>query len=618
MDNVAKLWMADIISETTYTNGAASITTANAGKVVCFLDNCLHRVLFEEAIIGVTKDIFIDVNTVRLANDDACFLNPKQITCDTTPLDDDTKKQLVVQYPHILQYDDEFSVELRSIPRYVGPGHDVYVKGLVTCIGVIVEHYTPAGVIDGVIGGHFVTHEMAEEVNHTTYTGKLTEKGQDFVESIKDLMKTHTWIFGDDCKLFIYYSNCGDCRDYHHKTKEVMETVGKSLTSNFEIISVQNAKQKIVIPEEESKENYEIHTDKRSSMMEGDEVKEGAPCKTIKECKPYQICRDEHCLTPPYVSGETSFWPKHSVTVGLKNVLQWMVKDEEAEDCKRIIRELGRTKQHVPWVTLNTVLNPPGYDLLLWNDAFKGRPETYSDIRDLELWGDPGDPVEEQGAYLVLRHGGGRLNIPSFFPSISPTICRDTKGDLVKACVEFYRKCQWLDYLTNVSSTSAYTLLSEMPTIFGDYRPIVLKAVSKEGISMETPLSFASERLQNDKEVVLKAVQQDGNAIAYASPQLRADEDVVLTAVRHRAFESAAFESAGPLRHVDPGLRDKKDIVLAALATHPRAYKYVSDRLRPHLDVRAVAGIRGEQAFRDEWDMYDFPYGHPEYSAEGW
>ena len=44
-------------------------------------------------------------------------------------------------------------------------------------------------------------------------------------------------------------------------------------------------------------------------------------------------------------------------------------------------------------------------------------------------------------------------------------------------------------------------------------------------------LLYASERLKNDKEVVLAAVKRSGAALEYASEELRDDREMVLSAV---------------------------------------------------------------------------------------
>ena len=106
----------------------------------------------------------------------------------------------------------------------------------------------------------------------------------------------------------------------------------------------------------------------------------------------------------------------------------------------------------------------------------------------------------------------------------------------------------------------------------------VLKLVQQDG----TALEYASEEVRNNKEVVLNAVQQDGWALEYASEKLRNDKDIVLNAVQRSglALEFASKE-----------LQDNKKIVLVALQNTQFAFRYISPRLRQDYDVLKAAGL---------------------------
>jgi len=45
---------------------------------------------------------------------------------------------------------------------------------------------------------------------------------------------------------------------------------------------------------------------------------------------------------------------------------------------------------------------------------------------------------------------------------------------------------------------------------------------------MITVLQFASRKIQDEKEVVIAAISNDGNAFQYASERLRDDKEVIL------------------------------------------------------------------------------------------
>ena len=61
-----------------------------------------------------------------------------------------------------------------------------------------------------------------------------------------------------------------------------------------------------------------------------------------------------------------------------------------------------------------------------------------------------------------------------------------------------------------------------------DDKEFVLKAVQEKGKLLE----FASERLQNDKEVVIEALKQDGEAAEFISDELKDDKEIMMLAIK--------------------------------------------------------------------------------------
>ena len=59
------------------------------------------------------------------------------------------------------------------------------------------------------------------------------------------------------------------------------------------------------------------------------------------------------------------------------------------------------------------------------------------------------------------------------------------------------------------------------------YNQLVLKAVEQNG----NALKYVSSFLQNDKEIVLKSVKQNGESLEYASDTLQKDEEAILAAI---------------------------------------------------------------------------------------
>ena len=80
------------------------------------------------------------------------------------------------------------------------------------------------------------------------------------------------------------------------------------------------------------------------------------------------------------------------------------------------------------------------------------------------------------------------------------------------------------------------------------------------------PLRAASERIQNEREMVLEAVQDDGDALEFASDQLKNDEEVALTAIKHRGIYET-FDYVGEM------LKQNKEFCLKALKAGARFYE---------------------------------------------
>ena len=114
-----------------------------------------------------------------------------------------------------------------------------------------------------------------------------------------------------------------------------------------------------------------------------------------------------------------------------------------------------------------------------------------------------------------------------------------------------------------------------------DDREIVLAAVTKSGSALE----FASDKLKDDKEIVLAAVTKYGGALEYASTKLKDDREFILAAVTNGGFA---------LQYASDKLKDDKEIVLAAVTDDGRALEYASDKLNgdPEIVLTALSHSR--------------------------
>ena len=108
-------------------------------------------------------------------------------------------------------------------------------------------------------------------------------------------------------------------------------------------------------------------------------------------------------------------------------------------------------------------------------------------------------------------------------------------------------------------------------------RVLVLTAVQLYGMALQ----WAYEDLRDDKEVVLAAVSQDGRALRLASQDLYKDREVVLAAVR---------QNGEALMFAPRELKNDKEVVLAAVRKNPDAFLYVSVWLSNDKEVKRAAG----------------------------
>jgi hypothetical protein len=95
-------------------------------------------------------------------------------------------------------------------------------------------------------------------------------------------------------------------------------------------------------------------------------------------------------------------------------------------------------------------------------------------------------------------------------------------------------------------------------------KEVVIAAVKNNGQALE----FASTSLQEDKEVVMAAVKNDGSAIQFASALLQKDKDVLLASVKNNIYALYTYRE----------LQHDKDIFMAAV---PIGYslQFASDAL---------------------------------------
>jgi hypothetical protein len=111
----------------------------------------------------------------------------------------------------------------------------------------------------------------------------------------------------------------------------------------------------------------------------------------------------------------------------------------------------------------------------------------------------------------------------------------------------------------------------------------MMAVVAQNGVALE----FASEELQGDKEVVMAAVKQNGVALNYVSEELKADKEFMMAAVKQNRFA---------LKYAPEELQGDKEFVLAAVTQNGEALEYVSEELRQDKEVVLAAVTQNGEA----------------------
>ena len=125
----------------------------------------------------------------------------------------------------------------------------------------------------------------------------------------------------------------------------------------------------------------------------------------------------------------------------------------------------------------------------------------------------------------------------------------------------------------------AYTknILARIPDRLKNDREFFLEIARVSGL-----IEHASEKLRNDKEIVLAAVGTLPKSFEYASKDLKANKEVVLGAVGRGSW----------IGQVSEELRGDKEVALAAGRRNPNAFEAISKELRGDKEVAREAVLR--------------------------
>ncbi|MBR8700480.1 MULTISPECIES: DUF4116 domain-containing protein [unclassified Fusobacterium] len=122
-----------------------------------------------------------------------------------------------------------------------------------------------------------------------------------------------------------------------------------------------------------------------------------------------------------------------------------------------------------------------------------------------------------------------------------------------------------------------------------DNKEVVLKAVNSNGLSLE----FASDKLKNDKETVMAAIENNPDSIEFASLKLKNNKDISKETVKRKGIN---------LRFLSEEIRSDEDIALIAVQQDGRALEFVGDKLKSNKNIveNAIKNNKNSYVFANE------------------
>jgi hypothetical protein len=101
---------------------------------------------------------------------------------------------------------------------------------------------------------------------------------------------------------------------------------------------------------------------------------------------------------------------------------------------------------------------------------------------------------------------------------------------------------------------------------------VILAAVRHDGYALQ----FASDKLKDDKEIVLTAIgKYEGDVLEYASERLKDDKETVLSAVGRCEYS---------IGYASERLRHDADVIFAVLEAHPGQFENLPEDVQENLD----------------------------------
>lgn len=193
--------------------------------------------------------------------------------------------------------------------------------------------------------------------------------------------------------------------------------------------------------------------------------------------------------------------------------------------------------------------------------------------------------ADKEVVLVAMKKTGEHCN--HIFEKISTALKND--DELVHMALKYSPEC--LINLTEKYSDNKELLLSLKASHLDGYsdrlrndRDVVLMTVKLNGLN----LKYASRDLQDDYDVVLAAVKNDGKALEFASSRLKSDKKIVKCAIKN---------DCAAVYHMSEAARNNKEIIISVLEKDGQYFHLASDTLKKDFKVIRTALLHTVEGF---------------------
>ena len=97
--------------------------------------------------------------------------------------------------------------------------------------------------------------------------------------------------------------------------------------------------------------------------------------------------------------------------------------------------------------------------------------------------------------------------------------------------------------------------------------------------------AYASDKLHDDRDLMLEAVKIDGQSLYYASENLRDDKEVVLEAVKNKGLI---------YKYASLRLRNDKEIAITAIKQSSMVIPFISESIKEDEEIKELISPKEE------------------------